>query len=187
MLEARVDGPTALTNTAEIVTARQFDPNSTPGNAVAGEDDIASAIVTPPVVDISVSASTDNATPLENEVITLTFSADNAGPAAASGVVVNTLIPTGLTVISAQPASGTYDVASGQWNIGGLGAGASTELVVTARVENRGLKQIPVEVVSTDQFDIDSTPANGIDLEDDQTELLIRAPRLLTKRLFLSR
>ncbi|MFK8112437.1 MAG: DUF11 domain-containing protein [Rubripirellula sp.] len=192
MIEARVDLPSAqgnsvLTNTAEVLSVRQFDPNSTPGNGLAGEDDIASVAVTPPVVDIDVMARTDNAEPLEGDVILLTFESSNSGTINASGVMVRALVPDGLTILSAQPQNGSYDTLTGLWDIGALNAGSSSQLTVTARVDQRGLKQIPVQVVATDQFDVDSVPNNNVELEDDQTELTIRAPRLLTKRLFLSR
>jgi large repetitive protein len=191
IIQARVDllnaASTALINTAEVAAVRQFDPNSTPGNGVAGEDDQATVTVAPPVVDIAVLASTDNATPLEDEVITLTFSTSNSGNVNATGVIVSALLPAGLTILSAQPQTGSYDPTTGVWNIGSIAAGNTTQLIVTARVDERGLKQIPVAVLATDQFDIDSVPGNNVPTEDDQTELVIRAPRLLTKRLFLSR
>lgn len=190
-IEARVDLPNAtnsvLTNTAEVSSVRQSDPNSTPGNGVVGEDDLATVTVTPPIVDIEVSAEADNAMPLEGDVITLTFRASNQGNVNASGVLVGVVIPDALTILSAQPEVGSYDPVSGQWNIDGVDAGVSRDLIITTRVDQRGLRQIPVQVLATDQFDIDSTPNNNVDAEDDQTELLIQAPRLLTKRLFLSR
>jgi hypothetical protein len=42
-------------------------------------------------------------------------------------------------------------------------------------------------VTAADQFDIDSTPNNGIMTEDDIVSVVINAPRVLTKRLMLSR
>ena len=182
-----VTGANSTTNVAEITSARQFDVDSTPGNAVVGEDDIASATVDPQVVDIAVSGTVDNAEPLEGERIQIVFNATNSGPDAASNVNLRALLPAGLTLLSSQPQTGSYNSATGEWTVGNLAAGASTTLTLNAMVDSRGIRRVPIEVISTDQFDFDSTPANGIETEDDQTDVLVRAPRLLQKRLFFSR
>ena len=174
-------------NVAEITSARQFDPDSTPGNGVVAEDDHGSAAVMPQVVDISVASSVDNPEPLEGETVQIVFTATNDGPADATNVTLNTLLPLGLTLISSQPQVGSYDSVTGTWNVGSLASGASTRLTLNARVDTRGVKNVPIEVTSTDQFDIDSTPANNVPDEDDQVVQLIRAPRLLNKRLFMAR
>jgi uncharacterized repeat protein (TIGR01451 family) len=179
VIEASVNSSTNATNTAEIMSVQQFDLDSTPGNGAPGEDDVASATVTPPVVDIAVGGSVDHETPVEGDVITIIINTGNAGPVGATGLAVSAAIPNGLTILSAQPQSGSYNNASGLWTIGSLSAGDTTQLTITARVETRGQKTIPINVVSTDQFDSDS--------ENNQTELQVSAPRVLSARLFLSR
>ena len=175
------------TNVAEVASSLQFDPDSTPGNNLVGEDDRAEVSITPQVVDISVQASVDNSTPLEGETIQIVFRTSNAGPNDATGVQLNTLLPAGLTLITSQPQTGTYDSVTGNWDVGPLAAAASTQLTLNAHVDTRGFKQISIQVTATDQFDVDSTPGNDVDGEDDQAELVVRAPRLLQKRLFMSR
>ena len=180
-------GSDVTINTAEIISARQFDIDSTPGNNVAAEDDIATAEVDPQVVDISVTGTVDNAEPLEGESIQITFTATNSGPDNATNVNLRTLLPDGLTLLSSQPLRGSYNSVTGEWTLGDLAAGEATQLVLNARVDSRGIRNVPIEVISTDQFDFDSTPANTIEAEDDQTSVLVQAPRLLQKRLFFSR
>ncbi|MGB7345046.1 MAG: SdrD B-like domain-containing protein [Pirellulaceae bacterium] len=177
----------STTNIAEITSARQFDIDSTPGNGVAGEDDISNASVDPQVVDIAVSGSVDNAEPLEGERIQIVFNATNSGPDAATNVNLRTLLPAGLTLLSSQPQTGSYNSVTGEWTVGNLAAGATTSLTLNAQVDSRGIRRVPIEVISTDQFDFDSTPANDVETEDDQTDVLVQAPRLLQKRLFMSR
>ena len=186
-ISSALTGADATTNTAEVLSARQFDTDSTPGNNVASEDDIANASIDPQVVDISVTGSVDNAEPLEGETIQIVFNAANNGPDNASNVNLRTLLPAGLTLLSSQPLSGSYNSLTGEWTVGDLAAGASTRLTLNAQVDSRGIREVPIEVISTDQFDFDSTPANSIESEDDQTSVLVRAPRLLQKRLFMSR
>jgi uncharacterized repeat protein (TIGR01451 family) len=186
-IEAAVTSANPASNVAEVVAVRQFDPDSVPDNNVSSEDDYAQQAVMPQVVDISVSAAVDNPEPLEGETIRIVFTALNAGPAAATGVQLNTLLPLGLTLISSQPQTGSYNSVTGLWDVGNLASGATTQLVLNARVDTRGVKTVPIEVTATDQFDVDSTPNNNVPAEDDQSEIVIRAPRLLNKRLFMSR
>jgi large repetitive protein len=187
VLVATVISGAASINRAQVASSRQFDPDSIPGNMIDTEDDMASVSITPNVVDISVNANVNNDAPLEGETIAITLTAANTGTIEATGVVIRSVIPSGLTLVSANPDQGSYDPATGLWTVGTLAAGADAELVLDTVVDVRGVKQLPVEVIATDQFDVDSTPNNNIATEDDQTTLAIRAPRLLNKRLFLAR
>ncbi|WP_161604659.1 SdrD B-like domain-containing protein [Roseiconus nitratireducens] len=175
------------TNVAEIIQTRQIDPDSTPGNGAMDEDDIASITVTPRVVDVSVTGSVSDDAPLEGDTIQLSFTASNEGPSDATGVEFSVLLPDGLTLVSSQPQSGTYNSNTGRWIVGDVPAGSATRLVLNVRIDQRGIKNVPIELVAANEFDVDSTPDNGIEQEDDQTSVIIRAPRLLNKRLFLSR
>ena len=182
-----VTSATTITNVTEISSALQFDPDSTPGNDLPGEDDRAEVTITPQLVDISVEAEVDNPEPLEGETIQIVFRTVNAGPTDATGVQLNSLLPDGLTLISSQPQTGAYDSVTGNWDVGSLAAGGTTQLTLNARVDTRGFKEVLIEVTATDQFDVDSTPGNNVEGEDDQELLVVRAPRLLNARLFFSR
>ena len=48
-----VVGTTAITNTAQISASDQLDPDSTPNNNNAGEDDQSSITLTPQLADLS--------------------------------------------------------------------------------------------------------------------------------------
>ncbi|TWT53953.1 Large cysteine-rich periplasmic protein omcB precursor [Rubripirellula amarantea] len=184
---AGVSLATSLTNVAEVFASRQFDPDSTPGDSVTTQDDYAAVVVTPLIVDITVSATADNLTPVEDDVITIVFTAENEGTTGASGLVASVLIPTGLTILSAVPSRGVYDPITGRWEIGTLANATSSTLTVTARVDQRGFRELPIEIIQLDQFDVDSVPGNGAEEEDDQETLVLTAPKVLSKRLFLSR
>ena len=176
-----------ITNIAELVGVDQKDPDSVADNGVIDEDDLDNVSITPRVADVKVAASVDNEEPLVDEVITITFNAENEGTLGATGIVASALIPPGLEVLSAVPSRGLYDASTGRWSLGTLDVNENANLVVTARVLERGTRQVPIAIVAMDQFDRDSTPGNNEIDEDDQVELIIRAPRILTKRLFLSR
>jgi large repetitive protein len=181
----RLAGPKV--NTAEIIRTAQGDPDSTPGNGLAGEDDIASVTVTPALIDLSVRATIDNLAPKVGDIVTVTFTVNNFGPMNATGATLATVIPPGVTLIDNQTSLGAFDPATRIWSIDSLTPGQTETLTLTFSVDAPGIKQTSIEVTDADQFDSDSTPANGLTTEDDFATVAINAPRVLTKRLFLSR
>lgn len=186
-LTAAVTSAEPAINQAEITAARQIDPDSTPANNDPSEDDQATVTITPRVVDLSVSGTIDNELPMEGDIVQIVFTATNDGPADASGVRLQTLIPDALTLISSQPEDGTFDSTTGQWILGDVPTGTATRLVLNLRVDQRGIRQVPIEVSEANEFDVDSTPANNSLIEDDLASVVVQAPRLVTKRLFMAR
>lgn len=176
-----------ITNTAEITRADQSDPDSTPGNADPDEDDIDTVIVIPNVIDLQVFGEIDNLKPLVGDVVTLTFDVVNSGPAIATGVELELALPPGVTTLLFGASQGLYTPGTGIWIVGAMAPGQVETLVVQLSVDVGGIKLATLQVIAADQFDIDSTPGNGIEGEDDQVTLVINAPRLLNKRLFLAR
>lgn len=206
-VRGRITSSAILTNAAEIIAADQFDPDSVPGSGLPTEDDFASVEVTPQVVDIDVSAVADPFEVVEGDTFALTVTVRNgqaispstSSPIAAlnttinrpisdaSGVVVGIDIPAGLTLLSVDPTSAVFDPQTGRWVVGDLPSGQSEELRLTFLVESASVKSFEIEVLETNEFDIDSDPGNNVPAEDDQTSVTVRPPRTLSKRSFLSR
>jgi len=178
---------TAVTSVAEITRADQSDPDSIPGNGNLEEDDIAVVVVTPNAIDLSVTGVIDNLAPIVGDVVTLTFTVNNDGPSTATGVELATLLPPGVTILMSGTSQGIYAPTTGTWIVGTLAPGQTETLTIELRVDLAGIKRVPFQVVAADQFDIDSTPNNNIEAEDDQVSVVINAPRLLSVRLFLAR
>ena len=61
---------------------------------------------------------------LVGEATTFTVVVTNQGPARATGLVVQDLLPAGLSFVSASPSQGSYAEATGAWTIGTLLNGA---------------------------------------------------------------
>ncbi len=82
-------------------------------------------------VDIAVTKTVDNATPLLGQIVTFTVTATNNGPGNASGLTLTDLVPATL-FSSATPSPGTtYDATSGVWTIGSLPNGQSQTLQIS--------------------------------------------------------
>src|SRR5262249_20973061 len=162
------------TNFATILPpAGVLDPNT--GNDTAVDSD---PIV--PVSDLSLNKAftfTDldgsgTLTPGDQIVFTLTVT--NSGPNPARNVSVQDLLPNGYVFVSddASVNGGTYSQGFGLWTLGStLGATAPNNtavLHITAIVGPAGGTYTNVaEVFSSDSFDPDSTPDNGVPTEDD--------------------
>src|SRR5204863_270245 len=121
---ARVVSPNAQTNTAAVSRADQFDPN--PGN------DSASVTETPQQADLGVAKSVDNPTPNFGDTVTFTVKLSNNGPGAATNVSLQDVLPSGLSLVSANPSQGTFD-AFGTWTVGALGNAATATLTLSAK------------------------------------------------------
>ncbi len=69
------------------------------------------------------------------QTVTYTVVVTNHGSDLAKGVTVSDLLPAGLTVISTSTTAGTFDVTTGNWDIGNLSNGASATLTVVVTVD----------------------------------------------------
>lgn len=124
-----------------------------------------------PAADIAVGKSAVPGEVFVGENVEFIVTVQNYGPDASGPVVVNDLLPAGLTFVSATPSTGTYDSATGVWTLaGGLdpvdlpGPGRGdpppqATLRITARVDQAGTFQNVASAPRgvTDVFDPDMT------------------------------
>lgn len=133
------------TNTA-VVSASEPDSNTSNNSA--------SATVNPLFADLSVVKTVNNSTQTVGQNVVFTILASNLGPANATGVVMNDLLPAGLTYVSHTASSGTYNSGTGAWSIGSLATGASRTLTITATVTSAGLPQVTnTATITGNEFD----------------------------------
>ncbi len=163
-ITARVDTSGTLTNTAEVWSADQIDPNSTPGDGSTTQDDDDS--VTVQSADLSITKSMDNVTPAVGTDVVFTIRISNAGPNNATNVEVKDLLPVNYTYVS-DDSGGSYNSSTGIWTVGTVNNGASSTLRITATLINSSIAINWAEVWKSDQVDIDSVPGNDSRNTDD--------------------
>lgn len=164
-----------VTNTAEVFSSNQFDPDSTPNNNASGEDDQASVTVRALSADLSLSKTVDNSSPNVSDNVVFTIKLSNGGQDPATNVEVKDLLPSGLTYVS-DSSGGGYNSATGIWTVGTVSVGANVAtLTITANVTTTGVITNTAEVFASDQFDPDSTPNNNVSGEDDQASVNVAA------------
>lgn len=166
----------AITNTAEVNDVDQFDIDSTPDNAVAGEDDIDSETINDQTIDLALTKTASSPTPNVGQNVTFTLTVSNTGLGNATGVAVTDLLPAGLTFVSSNPSQGTYAQGTGIWTVGSVNTGASATLSIVATVASTGAKTNVAEVTAANQTDVDSTPGNGNVAEDDRATATVTPP-----------
>jgi uncharacterized repeat protein (TIGR01451 family) len=91
-----------------------------------------------PLADLAVVKTVDVTHPNELDSITYVIALTNDNPSApadALDVVLTDMLPEHITYLSDDPTKGSYDSASGVWDIGDLDWGSSETLAITARVE----------------------------------------------------
>ena len=175
VVQATVTNTGTLGNTAQVQVSDQVDPDSTPGNSVAGEDDQSSVSVTGhpiPEADLEVTKMVDFSAVALGDQLTFTMTVLNRGGTPATGVVLRESLPEGL-VFNNAVGPGTYDEATGLWDIGILGVGETKALVLQAEAAMTGTVENVVQVESSDQADPDSTPGNSLAEEDDQASVTL--------------
>lgn len=88
--------------------------------------------------DLAVTKTVDNTTPDAGTTVVFTVTANNLRQINASGVTVYDKLPNGYTYQNHVASAGTYNPATGVWNIGNLNAGQSRTLTITALVNQAG-------------------------------------------------
>jgi uncharacterized repeat protein (TIGR01451 family) len=106
-----------------------------------------------------VTKTVDDDAPDERDTIVYTVTVANHGPDDATGVVVNDVLPGGVTLVSADPGQGSFVPGTGDWDVGGLAAGDQVALSLEVRV-NQGTAGTKIRntagVATLDQTDPDS-------------------------------
>jgi uncharacterized repeat protein (TIGR01451 family)/gliding motility-associated-like protein len=99
--------------------------------------------------DLSISESSTPDTVIAGQKITYKITVTNHGPTSSQNVLVNDVIPRGLSLISAVPSVGTWKGSI--WNIGNLADSISETLTIVAKVASNiiGSIQNSASVTST--------------------------------------
>jgi uncharacterized repeat protein (TIGR01451 family) len=156
-IDARVTSPNEMSNTVEVFTADQADPDSTPNNNIEREDDQQTLEIVPQVAELTLTTEAVPDPVLSGDPLTYTMTVTNNGPSTATNVVLTNLLPQfGVTFRSVTATQGTGTEENGvvTVQIGSLAArkSATVTLIVDVHPEFKGdLRN--TATVTTDQFD----------------------------------
>jgi uncharacterized repeat protein (TIGR01451 family) len=131
-------------------------------------------IVFPPVycntskVDLALKKLISKKQAKIGDVIDYTIKVWNESTTPATGVEVTDKLNAGVQYVSSSTTRGSYDVSTGRWTIGSIGANGDTvTLTIRVKVLSQGVWFNTAEITRTNEPDQDSTPGNGTEGEDD--------------------
>ncbi len=117
------------------------------------------------VADLSLALSQADATPARYTAYLVVASVTNAGPTAATGVVVNLPRPDGVVFVGGGEfvaSQGSYrPYSSRDWTVGTLAAGQTATLTLNLFLLDPTAPDYYGQVVASSASDPDSTPGNG--------------------------
>lgn len=154
-------------------TGQNVDPD---GNGNPGDNGEPTPIVLNQNADIALSVSVSNKLPQLNDPVVIRLVARNEGQVPLTGVVVKDVLPSGFSV-TGSTGSGSY--VPGTWTIGSIAVGDSAVLNLSVNLIVTGVQYYTAEVSGMNQTDIDSSPDNGIETEDDFGRVCVSVPVLL--------
>lgn len=116
------------------------------GNADGNYEIFLAECLAPPSADLAIGIGSDRSTARAGQVVTYTVTVDNFGPDNAANVVVNSVIPSGSTFVSANASKGNFTAPPvGQsgtvtWNLGTLADSSqeSAQIAVTVLLKGKG-------------------------------------------------
>ena len=125
--------------------------------------------------DLELNLTSNNSYPGIGSNVIFSVQVLNQGAALADGISVSVLLPSGFSYVT-DSSGGDYNSGTGVWTIPGLIAAAgSASIDITATVLATGSYLLDSQILSSNQFDPDSVPNNGLNnpLEDDEQSIYL--------------
>ncbi len=129
--------------------------------------DVEAGGLTPADISVDLAIGARNA----SGQVTATVTVANAGAGIASNIQVSIPVPAGTSFVSASGVQGTYDQATGIWDVGSMRDGLTRTFdIVFEASSDAVLTALSAELISSNVSDPDSTPGNGLAGEDDMDQ-----------------
>ncbi len=178
-------------NVTQVTACDQYDSDSTPDNddGDQSEDDEANASVAPLSADLSLIKIVNDTSPDLGDMVTFTLTLNNSGPDTAANIVVEDVIPAGLTYVPGSITGGDSNDDSAvpvlTWDVNSLASGTSAILTFQATVDTVGTSTNVAQVIASDLYDPDSTPDNddGDQSEDDEDNASVTVATIIDPAL----
>ena len=178
-IETTLTATETVVNRSQVTASDQPDPDSTPGNSVAGEDDQDSVTIPLQSVDLGLSKIARPNRANVGDEITYTITLTNNDANEATDVAVTEPLPPEVSFRSATASQGSYNRSSGIWSVGNLANGNEATLQITATGDIPGSVTNTAVISALDQDD----PNPGNDRDSAEVFLAGEPNLLLVKRI----
>ncbi len=115
----------------------------------------------------------DDATPEAGREVTFTVTVTNAGPDAATGVSILDPVPAGLSLVSDDAGAGSYDAATGEWQVGTIAAGGSATLTLAVEVGGPSAFANTATLQGVNQYDDAESAPTSVTVTPQSSDLSI--------------
>ena len=161
-------GGTTITNTA-VIGESSTETDTNPGNNSSS----VSVYIEPntgcgsscPVADIAIEKTVDDATPYPGDTVNYLLTVTDNGPATSTFVVAQDQLPpsTALSFLAATTSQGTYNLTTGDWDIGTVAPNATATLQLAAVVGMNEAGQTITNTATVSELAsiIDPNPGNN--------------------------
>ncbi|MBP0441379.1 DUF4214 domain-containing protein [Tianweitania sediminis] len=157
-------GPTI--SSSEVRSNTTYDTNFDNNSLVQYRTADAAQVVQ---ADVSLAGTVDKTTFIAGDTLTFTINLTNAGPNSATALQVKFENSAGLEILSGNPGvQGTFDPATGIWDVGNMRDNLTRSLTVTVQVNDADAQFARAQLVAVGEPDPDSAPNNGYTGEDDE-------------------
>ncbi len=133
-------------------------------NGDPGDNDIPTPVALNQNADVAIFVSVSNKLPQVNDVVTLRVVLSNQGQVTATGLEVKDVLPVGFDLVS-NTGPGSYTL--GTWTAPNVAPGDSAVLLLNVKVVSMGVLYYTAQVSKMNETDVDSSPNNGVETEDD--------------------
>jgi len=136
---------------------RPGDP-FTPGSGSATISNLRITTSEPYQADLEVHMAVTDLTPGEGDTMTFTATVVNQGPDNATGIAVADVIPSGVIYVSHVAEQGSYNPATGAWDVGSIANGGSVGLAIDVKIDFGTLGNVityTASVIAADRMDPD--------------------------------
>lgn len=103
----------------------------------------------PTRADLSLVKTVSDPEPEVGSTVEWKVIVSNSGPDTAWDTVVKDTLPEGVTFVGARATSGSYDFATGEWDVGDLANGASAEIVISTSIDTGAAAEYVNTAVAT--------------------------------------
>jgi uncharacterized repeat protein (TIGR01451 family) len=141
------------------------NPSSDLDNETGNTSEVGYREVVADLVTVKTLVSGDP-TPDEGDTVTFQIQVTNNGGGDATNVTLTDQLPAGLTFTSSNASEGTFNPATGLWTIGGLNAGSTATITISATVDAGQGGNLITNVTTAANADQDDPSTAGDDLTE---------------------
>ncbi|TDB67309.1 SdrD B-like domain-containing protein [Arundinibacter roseus] len=133
------------------------------------------------IYDLALDKAIDKKLAMLGDTVTYTIRVWNEGEGTVHGIEVTDSLSAGVQYLSSMADIGTYSQLTKKWSFDSLAVGDTASLQISVKIIAAGVWFNTAEITDMTEEDVDSTPGNGDETEDDIDRECFTVPILLCR------